>query len=186
MIRSLLLLILLMLLSPLRAQKKVGKRPQKPLVVLNTNRSLNEAIARRALLQKYHVNPSYFDCITVHHRLRFIELYAEKHASGKLATHFITALYDLASQQLLSRKGVRINPNEKNPKMVYRNLARIDSILEKEKLNDLRFPYEIKNVYESDLGLYFDLQFRLQDTLIVSKIDYRFDNKKSRIIVYEK
>ena len=186
MARSVLLLVLFLIVAPLYAQKKVKKRPQKPLVVLNTNRSLNEAIARRAFLQKYRVNPSYFDSFAVKHRLRFIELYAEKYTTGKLAAHCITALYDLATQQLLSLKGVRINPNEKKPRMVYQNLALIDSLLKNENLNDFNVPFAIKNVYESDLGLYFDLQFKVQDTLIVSKIDYRFSNKKSRIIVYEK
>jgi len=178
-------LLLFLFLSPAVAQKKKNQRAAKPMVILNTNRSLNAAKARRFLWSQLQVSPSYYDSIDIQHRLRFIELYAEKRTLGNLGANYVTALYDLTDYSLKIREGFRINPKEKNPRMVFRNLKKIDAILHQENLADLDVPFEVHNVYESDLGLYFDLRFQLQDTVIVTRIDHRFDTKKSRIIVYE-
>lgn len=172
--------------ATLIAQQTLRKHSQKPRIVLNTNRSLSAARAKRALFEKTNLTPSDFDSIAISHRLRFVELYLEKNVIGQLGSSFITALFDLSNDKLISRSGFRVRPSEKNPKMILTNIPLIEDILKKENILDMDVPINISNVFASDLGVYFDMDFILQDTLIRSHVDYRHDTQKSRIIVYDK
>ena len=77
------------------SQKSVlEKRRNTPMVVLNTNRSLNAAKAKRALFNTYQKKASDYDTLIIQHRLRFIELFGKKEVVGQLGYRFIHALYD--------------------------------------------------------------------------------------------
>ena len=169
------------------SQKSVlEKRRNTPMVVLNTNRSLNAAKAKRALFNTYQKKASDYDTLIIRHRLRFIELFGKKEVVGQLGYRFIHALFDLTSDQLRGQEGFRAAPSEKHPKAVYENLDLIETILRTEKINTLHVPIKVSNVYAAPLGLYFDIDFQLMDTLIKARLDYRFTNQKSRIIIYHK
>ena len=169
------------------SQKSVTVKKRKaPMVVLNTNRSLNAAKAKRALFSTYQKKANDYDTLIIRHRLRFIELFGKKDVIGQLGYRFIHALYDLTNDQLISHEGFRAAPREKHPKTVYENLDLIETILHTEKISTLHVPIIVSNVYAAPLGLYFDIDFQLTDTLIKARLDYRFANQKSRIIIYDK
>lgn len=178
-------LFISIIITPLHAQKRKVLHPQKPLVVLNTNRTLNAAKARRALFLKEKLNPLQLDSIAVKHRLRFVELYAERSLVGQLGHEIFTALYDLSNDNFVSHKSMRLVSTEKDPQLIRKKLLLIKQILTKEKIFDLALPVRVSHVSGSSLGLYFDIDFTLRDTLIRAHVDYRYNNKKSRIIVYD-
>ena len=167
------------------ARLEASDRAKKRLPVLNKNTVLTALQTQNAFVEKFNVFPFQLDRYETSHHPRFVQVNATKDYLGKLGHTAYFGLFDLASQKFYGLKTEIVAPKERFKKSVLSSRKLIRAILEEQQLTALDLPYTISNVYRDSVGLYFDLNIQTESKTVTIKIDHRFENNATRVILLE-
>ncbi len=162
-----------------------SERAKKRLPVLNKNTVLTALQTQNAFVDKFKVFPFQLDRYETSHHPRFVQVYATKDYLGNLGYTAYFGLFDLASQKFYALKTEIVAPKERFKKSVLSSRKLIRAILEEQQFFALDLPYTISNVYRDTVGLYFDVNIQTEAKRITVKIDHRFENIATRVILLE-
>jgi hypothetical protein len=104
---------------------------------------------------------------------------------GNLGYTAYFGLFNLANQKFYALKTEIVAPKERFKKSVLSSRKLIRAILDEQQLSTLDLPYTISNVYRDRGGLYFDVNIRTEAKWVTIKIDHRFENNTTRVILLE-
>ena len=155
------------------------------LPLLNTNTTLSAVQTQNEFVAKFKVYPFEMDEYEVLHRARFVEVRAKKIFIGGLGYDAYHGVLDLSTGKFHGQKAVVVAPEERFKKSVLASRKIIYDILKEQQLYALELPYLIRNVYRDNIGLYFDLIIATESKQVRLKIDHRFEEGTTRVILLE-
>lgn len=189
LLRNTLFIFFVLLYGPLvcgqTTQLVASERAKKRLPVLNKNTVLTALQTQNAFVEKFNVFPFQLDCYEISHHPRFVQVNASKDYLGELGRTAYFGLLDLTSQKFYALKTEIVAPKERFKKSVLSSRKLIRAILEEQQLSALDLPYTISNVYRDTVGLYFDVNIQTEAKRVTIKIDHRFENNITRVILLE-
>jgi hypothetical protein len=189
LLRNTLFIIFVLLYGPLvygqKTQLVASERAKKRLPVLNKNTVLTALQTQNAFVEKFKVFPFQLDRFEISYHPRFVQVHATKDYLGNLGYTAYFGLFDLASQKFYALKTEIVAPKERFKKSVLSSRKLIGAILEEQQLSALDLPYTISNVYRDTVGLYFDVNIQTEAKRVTIKIDHRFENNITRVILLE-